>query len=68
MDYKIKQAIIRYYSSSEFGNATLTCLVMKEKNVGNQKCCGWGLGMKSCCTKCHFEECILKKNPGLQID
>lgn len=61
MDYKIKQAIIRYYSSSEFGNPALTCPVMKEKNVGNQKCCGQGLGIKSCCTKHHFEECIKKK-------
>lgn len=62
MDYKIKQAIIRYYSSSEFGNPALTCPVMKEKNVGNQKCCGWGLGMKSCCLSIILRNVFKKKN------
>lgn len=48
MDDKIKQAVIRYYNSPRFGNPQSTWLMMKERNVGNQKSCGWELGMKSC--------------------
>lgn len=59
---KIKQAIIRYYSSSEFGNPALTCPVMKEKNAGNQKCCGRGLGIKSYKLNIILRNVFKKKN------